>query len=181
MKRLSAKDDTSTPTTNANITSGTITGITDLAVADGGTGASTLTGIVKGNGTSAFTAVTAPSGTIVGTTDTQTLTNKRNQPRTGTTTSSATPTINTDNVDFYSLTAQTVDITSFTTNLSGTPVEAQKLWIAITGTASRAITWGSSFESGAATLPTTTVSTTRLDVAFIWNTVTSKWRCMASG
>jgi hypothetical protein len=31
---------------------------TDLAVADGGTGASTLTGIVKGNGTSAFTAAT---------------------------------------------------------------------------------------------------------------------------
>lgn len=49
---------------------------TDLSVANGGTGASTLTGIVKGNGTSAFTAVTAPTGTIVGTTDTQTLTNK---------------------------------------------------------------------------------------------------------
>lgn len=47
-----------------------------LKVAKGGTGVATLTGIVKGNGTSAFTAVTAPSGTIVGTTDTQTLTNK---------------------------------------------------------------------------------------------------------
>ena len=32
---------------------------TDLAVADGGTGVSTLTGIVKGNGTSAFSAATA--------------------------------------------------------------------------------------------------------------------------
>lgn len=41
MKRLSAQDQTSTATTNANITSGSITGITDLAVADGGTGAST--------------------------------------------------------------------------------------------------------------------------------------------
>ena len=47
-----------------------------IAVAGGGTGAGTLTGILKGNGTSAFTAVTAPSGTIVGDTDTQTLTNK---------------------------------------------------------------------------------------------------------
>jgi hypothetical protein len=47
-----------------------------IAVAGGGTGVGTLTGIVKGNGTSAMTAVTAPSGTIVGTTDTQTLTNK---------------------------------------------------------------------------------------------------------
>jgi hypothetical protein len=47
-----------------------------LKVAKGGSGAATLTGIVKGNGTSAFTAVTAPTGAIVGTTDTQTLTNK---------------------------------------------------------------------------------------------------------
>lgn len=102
-------------------------------------------------------------------------------PRTGTTTSSATPTINTDTTEFYSLTAQAVDITSFTTNLSGTPVEGDKLWIAITGTASRAITWGASFENGAETLPTTTSGTTRLDVGFIYNSVTSKWRCMAKG
>ena len=111
---------------------------------------------------------------------TATLTNKRIQPRTGTTTSSTTPTINTDNVDFYSITAQTADITSFTTNLSGTPVENQKLWIAITGTAARGITWGSSFEASTVALPTTTVSTNRLDVGFVWNTVTSKWRCIAA-
>jgi len=47
-----------------------------LPVARGGSGAVTLTGILKGNGTSAFTAVTAPTGVLVGTTDTQTLTNK---------------------------------------------------------------------------------------------------------
>ena len=41
------------------ITGGTITGITDLAVADGGTGVSTITGIVKGNGASAMSAVTS--------------------------------------------------------------------------------------------------------------------------
>lgn len=41
------------------ITGGTITGITDLAVADGGTGASTLTGILQGNGASAFTALSS--------------------------------------------------------------------------------------------------------------------------
>jgi len=39
------------------ITGGSISGITDLAVADGGTGASTLTGVVIGNGTSPMTAV----------------------------------------------------------------------------------------------------------------------------
>lgn len=122
----------------------------------------------------------ASSDTFVFAAFTQTLTNKRVTKRTGTTTSSATPTINTDNVDFYSITAQTEAITSFTTNLSGTPTEGQTLWIAITGTASRAITWGASFEaSGNVALPTTTSSTTRLDVGFVWNTVSSKWRCIA--
>jgi hypothetical protein len=121
----------------------------------------------------------SPTSTYVGINDTQKLTNKRVTKRTGTTTSSATPTINTDNVDFYSLTAQAVDVTSFTTNLTGTPTENQPLWIAITGTASRAITWGASFESSTATLPTTTSGTSRLDVGFAWNTVSNAWRCVA--
>jgi len=53
-----------------DIDSGTITGITDLAVADGGTGASTLTdgGVLLGSGTSAITAmaVLADGEMIVG-------------------------------------------------------------------------------------------------------------------
>jgi hypothetical protein len=89
--------------------------------------------------------------------------------------------INTDNVDEYYITAQAADITSFTTNLSGTPTEGQGLFIAITGTAARAITFGASFENGPVALPSTTVTTTRLDIFFKWNSVTSKWRCMASG
>jgi hypothetical protein len=79
----------------------------------------------------------------------------------------------------YLITAQSEAITSFTTNLSGTPTEGQTLWIAITGTAARAITWGASFEASTVALPTTTVSTERLDVGFVWNTVTTKWRCIA--
>jgi hypothetical protein len=57
-------------------TSGTITMAGTLAVGNGGTGATTLTGVVIGNGTSAFTVKTDPTGAFVGTTDTQTLTNK---------------------------------------------------------------------------------------------------------
>lgn len=101
-------------------------------------------------------------------------------PRVGSTTSSATPTINTDNIDIYKLTAQAVDITSFTTNLSGTPSDGQVLIIQITGTAARAITWGASFEASTVALPTTTVTTAMLSVGFLWNAVTSKWRCMAA-
>lgn len=127
------------------------------------------------------TTMTFPSSTttVAGIDSTQTLTNKRVTPRVSTTASSATPTINTDTTDVFGLTAQTVDITSFTTNLSGTPTDGQLLRIYIVGTAARAITWGASFESSNVTLPTTTVSTNRLDIGFIWNAATSKWRCVA--
>jgi hypothetical protein len=64
---------TLTNCTGLPITTGT-TGT--LSVARGGTGVPTLTGIVKANGTGAFTSVTEPAGDLVGTTATQTLTNK---------------------------------------------------------------------------------------------------------
>lgn len=155
-------------------------GSTDVAVADGGTGVSTLTGIVKGNGTSAFTAATAGTDYLTPSA-TQTVTATRVTPRVSTTTSSATPTINTDTVDMYGLTAQTANITSFTTNLTGTPSNGDKLWIYVKGTGARTIAWGAKFEAGAVALPTTTTGTERLDVGFVWNAVSSKWRCCASG
>jgi hypothetical protein len=57
-------------TQNANsvaITGGSVTGITDITVSDGGTGVSTLTGYVKGSGTAPLTAsATIPSSDITG-------------------------------------------------------------------------------------------------------------------
>ncbi len=123
-----------------------------------------------------------PAGsTIVDTisaTSTNTLTNKRITARVGSATSSATPTINTDNYDIYKLTAQAVDITSFTSGLTGTPVDGDILVIEITGTGTRSITWGSSFESSTVDLPAT-VGTDLLIAGFVWNVTTSKWRCVA--
>ena len=96
-------------------------------------------------------------------------------------TSSATPTINTDNCDAVTITALAAAITSMTTNLSGTPTNFQKLIIRIKddGTA-RVITWGASFQSGAVTLPTTTVLSKVLLVGLIYDSVDSKWTCDAS-
>lgn len=61
--------------TNSDITA--LSGLsTPLSVVQGGTGTNSLTGILVGNGGAAFSTVAAPSGAIVGASDTQTLTNK---------------------------------------------------------------------------------------------------------
>lgn len=73
--RVLTANGSAAPSWNTIDLSGTLSGT--LPVASGGTGVSTLaTGIVKSNGTGAFTRVDAPTGAVVGTSDSQTLTNK---------------------------------------------------------------------------------------------------------
>lgn len=104
---------------------------------------------------------------------------KRWAARVGSVTSAAAPTINTDNYDIFKITAQTETITSFTTNLTGTPVDGDILEIQITGTSAIPITWGASFVASTVSLPTTTVTTTTLTGVFQWYTTSSygnnKW------
>jgi len=59
-----------------NLAASADVGATILTVPNGGTGAATLTGVVIGNGASAFTVKTNPTGAFVGDTDTQTLSGK---------------------------------------------------------------------------------------------------------
>lgn len=97
--------------------------------------------------------------------------------------SSATPTIATGTFreTFVDITALAVAITSFTTNLIGTPANGARMTIRIkdNGTA-RALTFGTSFEACGVTLPTTTTISKRTTVGFIWDSTTSKWGCVAS-
>ncbi len=151
-----------------------------LAVSSGGTGATTLTGLVVGNGTSSLTAVSAPTGTVVGTTDTMTVSNKRITRRVVTVTQSATPAIDTDNTDVASITGLAQPITSMSTNLTGTPVDGDTLIVRITDNGiTQAIAWGSSFEPSTIAPPSTTVASAMIMAGFMWNIATSKWRCIA--
>ena len=119
--------------------------------------------------------------TVATLTGTQTLTNKRVTPRVlALSTNAVNPVINTDACDFVDITNQSSSIASFTAGLSGTPTDGQKLWIAITATTTIGIVWGSAFESSTVNLPLATISTNRLDVGFVWNAATSKWRCVGT-
>ena len=152
-----------------------------LTVANGATLATTgaFTTTFAASATATMTLPGA-SATLAGLATTQTLTNKRITRRvTALSANSATPAINTDNFDVCHITAQTATITGFT--MTGTPVDGDTLHVSITGTTAVPITWGASFEaSGGTALPTTTVTTARLDVDFVYNTETSKWRCVRS-
>jgi hypothetical protein len=166
-------------------TSGTITMAGTLAVGNGGTGATTLTGVVIGNGTSAFTTVTAPSGAIVGTTDTQTLTNKRIDPRVSSNTSISSPLAwNGDSFDQYAATAQAGALTINAD--AGTPTDGQRILFRFKddGTA-RALTWTTGVSKGfravGVTLPTTTVVNKVLYVGCIYNTAEDRWDALAVG
>ena len=149
-----------------------------IAVAGGGTGAGTLTGILKGNGTSAFTAVTAPSGAIVGDTDTQTLTNKTLTTPTINTGALTNPTVtnyvetpysaNSSTAITIALTNGTVQIITLTGNATITMPTATSgksfiMFLKQDATGSRSVTW-STVKWAGGTAPTITATASRQDI-----------------
>lgn len=168
--------------------SGTLTNATGLPIS--GLVASTSTAIGVGSvelGHASDTTlsrsaagVLAVEGVVIPSiSSTNTLTNKRVTKRTGTTTSSATPTINTDNYDVYTLTAMSAAVTSMTTNLSGTPSTGDEIILGFKDDGTpRTITWGASFvSSGVATLLATTATSKQHWVKLMWDG--AHWVCLA--
>jgi hypothetical protein len=150
-----------------------------LPVGNGGTGVATITGLIKGSGTSAFAAATAGTDYLTPGA-TQTLTATRVNPRSTTINApGATPTVASDSYDIIAYTGLAAAITSMTSGLTGTPVLGQKLMVGFkdNGTA-RAITWGASFKSsGVATLLATTAAGKQHWVGLQYDG--TAWACLA--
>lgn len=96
------------------------------------------------------------------------------------TTASAAPmgSCSTDIYDVAHLTGQTTTITGMTPATSN-PSDGDTFRISITGNGT-GITWGTSYAaSNTVPLPSQTISTNRLDVGFVYDSIAIVWRCVA--
>lgn len=157
-----------------------------VAIAGRAGGTSSYVATITPTTLSANRTLTLPDATttVVGTDATQTLTNKRVNPRASSTTSISSPLAwNSDNFDLYAATAQAADLTINAD--SGTPVNGQKIIFRLkdNGTA-RALTWttgsSKSFQAIGITLPTTTVINKTTYVGCIYNAADDRWDAVAT-
>ncbi len=167
--------------TSRDITDAALTVLGNTSGTNTGDQTITLTGDVTGSGTGSFitTLTGKPTGAIVGTSDTQILTNKRFTARIGTETSSATSTPTADTVDQWNVTALAAADTVAAP--SGTPTDGQMLILRIkdNGTA-RTLTWNAIYRASSdLALPTTTVISKTMYLGFVYNVADSKWDFLA--
>jgi hypothetical protein len=145
--------------------------------------ANAAAGFTTGNGTATLTnkTIAFASNTltdVAGTTATQTLTNKRIDPRvvSAASASSLTPSIAT--ADQYAYTALAAGLTINAP--TGTPVDGNKLIFRIldNGT-SRTLTWNATYTAIGVTLPTATTANKMVYVGCIYNAANTRWDVIA--
>ncbi len=131
--------------------------------------------VLKTDGSGVLSWTTAGNVTQTGT---ETLTNKRIDPRVVSITSSSTPTPNADVTDIYLITALAAGATFGSP--TGTHVQGQKLMYRIkdNGTA-RALSYNAVFRAVGVTLPTTTIISKTLYLGCIYNATDTKWDIIA--
>lgn len=139
----------------------------------------TETGIVKVT-SGVPTAVTAPTGLILGDSDTQTLTNKRINLRVTTITSTGTATPDVSTTDDYIITALATGVTFAPP--TGSPTQGKPLMIRISdnGTA-RSIAWDGIYKQIGAALPTGTMPSGIIYIGMKYDATNVQWHTLAVG
>ncbi len=172
-----------------------------LGVANGGTGVATLpSGLLVGAGTGTVTARTAPTGTVVGTTDAQTLTNKDLSSATNTLPTTVTTLTGTQTLTNKTITDSTNNVMarslkSATTLVDVSTSSAPTTGQVLTATGASAATWQN--PSSTITKTQVTVSadqavvnnvttyvnfnTTQFNTATEYNTTTKRWVASGTG